>query len=209
MMIGAPQRGFGQGNGMPPPQGVPDFQMNLPNATLPTPTAGSGKPKTNFMGILADALSGAVGMPTQYSASLHEQHTMKMQEDAYSARQMAEFDRQRQMYDYQIAHPNDQISQRIRQMGIDPNSTHGQSLLAMAFQNETNPLAAFDYKDGNGNTTKQFMRGPTPTFLSDMINQGQPQASAPAAWADSPTPPQGGQTPPASGVFPLAPRRRR
>lgn len=73
-MIGSP-RGFGYGNGMPmDPVGgtAPMFGMDVPQVS-PFAPAAPKKAGVNWLGVIADALSGAAGQPGQFAARQERQ----------------------------------------------------------------------------------------------------------------------------------------
>jgi hypothetical protein len=121
-----------------------------------------------------------------------QQRQLTMQEALYQQHQQQEFERQRQMYDYQIQHPNDETTQLIRQSGTDPNSPAGKAMYAQALQTRLTPFQALDVQQPDGSTVRQLVRPP----MAPTAPVGQLSDAPPA-------PPQnGGQTQPASGGFP-------
>jgi len=175
-----------------PPQGSPMFNphepdtaFSLPGIAPPQSATAAAKPKINWMGVLADALSGAAGQPGQYAAGLRqerkEQSAYERGEQQYQRRRMdsrEDDDRnaqqQREFYDYKLANPGDPFISVPMANGVF-----------------NGPRSQFYAQYGGG-------------------GGGQPSAppSGPAAWADGPQSPQGGQAAPPPATFPgLDPRR--
>jgi hypothetical protein len=151
-----------------------------------------------ILGILADALAGAAGKEGPYAAMMGQQRQLTMQEALYQQHQQQEFERQRQMYDYQIQHPNDETTQLIRQSGVDPSSPAGKAMYGQALQTRINPFQAIDVTGPDGVTQRQLIRPP----MAPTAPIGDLSDAPPAQPVAAPQAMNGGQTPPASGGFP-------
>lgn len=196
----------------------PNASVNLPAATPPQSLAGpqlaaqdipvpqhqnffgQGGIGRSIAGSIGDALLQLGHMAPIYAPVRAAQTAFERGEQSYNARQQSELQRQMEMYKFQMDNPNDEVTQLIRQMGIDPHSPQAAAYYGMALQQKTNPIQAIMVDDGQGGQTRQFYRAPTPPL--PQVVTGLPPGAVPLS-----LPVQGGPTPPASGVFPRARRK--
>ena len=187
-MIGA--RGFNMGNGMPQAPSAPAFNLETPQYQLP-PTAPA-KPKINWMGVLADALSGAAGQPGQFAASMRqqqaEQTAFERGEQQYRTHRADSLADQRSLYDYKAAHPDDQLSQYLELARTAANPEDRAAYKAKVAAMTAPPMMSAQGFDEQGNPVMRF------------FPRGGASPSSPTnfpGWAD-----EGGQSQPATGNFP-------
>ncbi len=175
----------------------PMFQMDAPDVALPRGTAPA-KPKVNWMGVLADALSGAAGRPGQYAASMQqqrqEQSAFERGEQQYQRRRLDDRDEWQYRQENERRAPTGYAAQLVAE-NIDPQSPEGQAALRAHRTRSDDPFITVPTPQG-------VYSGPRSDFLARFGGGATPAASTngPAAWAD-PLAPQGGQSQPATGNF--------
>ncbi len=177
------------------PMAVDTPQFALPPATPPA----APKPKVNWMGVLADALSGAAGQPGQYAQRMarerQEQSAFERGEQQYQ-RQRADalsddernYQQQISLADYKRANPDDDLTQYMNLSQNDPDparrAIYQQKVSAMTAP----PMMSAQGFDDAGNPVMRFF----------------PRAPAQQA---APSAPVGRLTPIGGGAGPQVPRR--
>lgn len=158
----------------------------------------------NWLGVLADALSGASGGQPLYAQRTLQQRQMLAQQALEEARQNREHDRSvadaraNFVYEqqYRQAHPTPEAPTELERYmvaaHIDPQSPQGQAMLRDAAQNRSNPIQGVPFTDEQGNQGIRFVR---PSQLG---------TAPPPIPADTPgwTPVQGGAGPQTPRTFP-------
>lgn len=119
------------------------------------------------LGILADGLAGAAGMPATYGPAKARERQQQREQQTLWDRQKAKLTADRDEWlwreQWKQAHPDDQFTQFMVAGGIDPRSPQGQQLYKQRAEGmAAPPLMAVDGFDAQGNPTKTFM--PRPTF---------------------------------------------
>ncbi len=127
------------------PMAVDVPQFALPPAPSP---AAAGKPKVNWMGVLADALAGAAGQPGQYAQRMareqQEQSAFERGEQQYQ-RQRADalsddernYQQQVSLKQWERANPNDEMTRMMDLAGIPHDKRP--ALYGQALQRKINP----------------------------------------------------------------------
>lgn len=183
------------------------LQFNLPTA--------QAREKPNWIGILADALSGLSGNGPIYAPMAErrrqEQTAFERGEQQYRTRRqdvLADDDRDYQqqlsLLDYKRAHPDDQLSQYMDAAGIPADQRPGiyrQKVDALVAP----PMMSASGVDEQGNPVMRFFpRAPAVapnTLAPGTIRKGYRfkggNPGDPSSWE-----PVGGPTPAASGTFP-------
>ncbi len=187
-MIGAPRGALVAANGMfgaPPPSAAPPL-MAPPPSMAPPP-----KKKINWMGVLADALSGAAGQPGQYAASMRkqqaEQTDFERGERQYNSRRQSELDdygRKLEMQnDPRYAKPDVIEDNAGNRWKMDPAT--GQRVL--------------DFVD---NTPKSYIQDGMLVNVPNPYATGAPSPAPRKPRVFSTLPGEGGQSVPPAGTFP-------
>ncbi len=180
MMIGARN---------PFPDMIPGPMTDMPIAVPPqmsAPPAQGGKPKINWLGVLADALAGAAGRPGPYAQSMERQ---RQEQTAYE-RGEQQYRRQRadSRDDFLWKQQNenrapDEFTRLMDAAGITPDQRPG--MYKQALDRKINPPRTIVMADG---TVMELPGGASP----------MPVPQAPIG----PLTPIGGPMPQASGGFP-------
>lgn len=185
----------------------------------PMAQAVAKKPRQgiNWLGVLADALSGAAGQPGMYAQGRRqEQQTLAQQA-------LAEANRQRQNEDarsnftfeqeYRAAHPApqqpDEFDRTLTAGGILPGTPAWVAAHRTRADNMTNPMTAVDVAQPDGSSLRQWMRPPAsgatpaPPAVGEVrgghrFRGGDP--ADPASW--EPVAGGGAGQPQARGTFP-------
>lgn len=136
-------------------------------APMPTmgdmPQIAAKKPGTNWLAILGDALQGAAGQPGTYAAHNWYKQQLDMQNQEYNNREQMQFERQRQMYDYQIRNPNGEIDQAYRGLLAHPEGDPAHALYSAYAWNKATPPQMITQTDGTtGITTSGMIRAQIP-----------------------------------------------
>ncbi len=190
MMIGQrPARGFDPYMPQPvlqdaPPPPIPQALMQAASAP-PAPA----KPKINWLGVLADALSGAAGQPGQYAASMREQRreqsALERGEEQYQRRRMDNREDKIWERDNTPRSPYRWESNDGSLMEMGPNG-----LVRQVYKDPTPKMIQVPGVDADGNPVMRLV--PMPSA------QANPTGPV-GGWADEG---EGGQSPPATGNFP-------
>lgn len=97
----------------------------------PLAAAAAPKPKINWLGVLADALSGAAGQTPLYTQGLLQQRQQDREEQTYQHRQNAELEQQKNIYLWKQAHPDTPeptaYEREIQASGLEPGSPEYQA----------------------------------------------------------------------------------
>lgn len=92
----------GIGDGLPGAQPMGDPGLGMPMAAPAPVQAGD---KVNWIGVLGDALAGAIGQPGQYAAQRQRDREIQRQEQQYQRRQNDAFNMWRMQQEYERANP--------------------------------------------------------------------------------------------------------
>lgn len=205
-------------NNSPLPVSIPTSPMappsTLADTNAPMPQV-KGPPNHNWLGILADALSGLSGNGPIYAPMMErrraEQTAFERGEEQWKSHHAAELSDQLRLLEEKRAHPDDELSRRLDQAGItDPaqRAEYARKLLDKSTTDD--PLVTLTLPN------KQLYSGPRSglaTALGGVAPQAHPDAvptvedgysyapgpggrANPANWK-----PAGGPTQPASGGF--------
>ncbi len=173
MMIGQrPARGFDPY--MPQPMIERPTMLDAPPIAVPQAPA---KPKINWMGILADALSGAAGQPGQYAASMREQRreqsALERGEQQYQRRRLDDQTdwMARQQYENANRRPTG-FGAELAEAGYVPGTPEYNQRMQTRIANQLDPIV-------NMNTPSGYYMGPR----SGMTSSGTSSNNA------KPTPP--------------------
>ena len=169
------------------PSSLDTGNMSLPKYDLGMPAAS--KPKANWLGILADALSGFAGQPGMYAQRLAHERDAQSELEKGNERVRAEHQMARD--DAQWKHDNfpdpTDVPSAVREYQYRQGLPEGERSGYDAFRQQTRPQI-FGSAEGGYNVYNP--------------SQGAPaMPTSPAPWADAP----GGAGSP-SRTFPLAPR---
>ncbi len=182
------------------PMSVDTPQFALPPAAPVAPAmapamAPAGKPKINWMGVLADALAGAAGQPGQYAQRMErqrqEQSAFERGEQQYQRQRADALSDDERNYQQQVslkqwdrANPNDDVTRMMDLAGIPADQRP--ALYGQALQRKINP----------------------PTFIPGVgLVQGAGMGAYPAPAAPSAPRPLTDEEMDAGGAGPQTPRR--
>jgi hypothetical protein len=132
----------------------------LPQLTAP-------KPKINWLGVLADALSGAAGQPGMYAARLNqdrqEQSAFERGEEMYQRRRQDQqtdadnaYQHQIQLFDYKRLHPDDALTQAMDAAGISDPAERQKYYRANVDRITAPPMMSAPGVDEQGNPVMRF-----------------------------------------------------
>jgi hypothetical protein len=188
-----------------PPSAVPD----MPTFAQPP------KPKTNWMGILADALSGLAGNGPIYAPIAErrreEQSAFERGEEMYQRRRQDQqtdtdnaYQHQIQLFDYKRQHPDDALTQAMDAAGITDPAERQNYYRANVDRMTAPPMMSAPGVDEQGNPVMRFFpRAPAASPGAPAVGTVQGgyrfkggNPSDPSAWEQV-----GGPTQPASGTF--------
>ena len=156
----------------------------------PLAQAVAPKPKINWLGVLADALSGAAGQTPLYTQSLLKQREDDREDRRYQLRQNAAIEAQKAFYLWKQEHPNTpaptEYERALAAAGIQPGTPKYVEHMKNLVQMKENPV--WTYTDP---TTGAIMMGSKGPVQPEILPSLPPGAK-----------PIGGPTPSASGGFP-------
>jgi hypothetical protein len=122
--------------------------MSTPPSLPPIAAAVQQKHGINWLGVLADALSGAVGRQGPYAEMMMQKRQQDIEDQRSQMQSDRELQRQKELYQYQLEHPRpDQPSETERMMSryLDPSTPPdekaliGQQLIKPQAVTVTNP----------------------------------------------------------------------
>lgn len=221
-LIGA--RRFGAGDfGAPPISGVPLAlgaqavpALDYPPTEVPDVPIAPNKQGINWLGVLADALSGAAGQPGMYAHEMmrrrDDQTAFERGEQTWQSHHKQDLADQMRLLDYKRLHPDDELTNYMVAAGIDPASDAGKSLYRAKTEAMTAPpMMSAAGVDEQGNPVMRFFPRAQP------VTSNAPPSQAVAYLKAHPEMKQqfeekygvgsassymGGPTQPASGGFP-------
>lgn len=149
-------------NAYVPPVGIVANPMQ-PGPGLSTPdlpTLQAPQPKHNWVGILADALSGLAGGPGIYAqrafAEKQQQTAFERGEEQYQRRHSQELADQYGLLDYKRLHPDDALSQALDQAGITDPAERQKYYKADVERRTAPPMMSAQGVDEQGNPVMRF-----------------------------------------------------
>jgi hypothetical protein len=192
-----------------PPVNV-DATPYSPTTTLndlaPVPQIAPPKPGHNWIGILADALSGLAGGPGIYAPMAErraqEQSAFERGEQQYQTHHSQDLADQYKLLDYKRLHPDDALSQSLDQAGITDPVERQKYYKANADRLTAPPMMSAQGVDEQGNPVMRFFPRAQPVSQQPMTatnpKTGEKLRMNPQTGQWEPI---GGQTQPASGGF--------
>lgn len=127
---------------MPKPQmDTSPIQQAMQSMPQMAPQAKHG---VNWLGVLADALSGAVGQPGMYAQSMMRQKQADQEEQTFQRHQDSEMQRQIGLYDYQRTHPEAKdpvgYAAELASMGLTPGTPEFNQRMTAHLNSMDDPL---------------------------------------------------------------------
>lgn len=161
-------------------------------ASAPAPA----KAKPNWVGIIADALAGAMGREGPYAAMMQRERAAEQEEAQWTRRQQSELGQYEQ---------KKQIDQRYGQADVAPMLRDAQAWQQMTPEQRAAYGEMQKSRQGDPDVTVtlpngQFYAGPRSGLAQALMGGGAPPP-APTAPVGKLRPLNGGPTPPASGTF--------
>jgi hypothetical protein len=138
---------FGQPAGAPAADPWAGYRAGFVNVPQGPMAQAVAKPKVNWLGVLADALSGAAGQTPLYTQSLLMQRKQAQEQAQQQAESDRELSRQKALFDYEQANrpPQQSETERLMARYLDPNTPPdekaliGQQLIKPQAVTVTNP----------------------------------------------------------------------
>ena len=166
------------------------------NVAMPPASSPSSGHKVNWLGVLADALAGAAGMPGYFAESQQkkkdEQTAFDRGEQQYRIHRQDSNDDWQKRQDYEQAHKDPTgYAAELAQAGYAPGTPDYISKLRDHVNNSLDPFVTVPMANGT-------FSGPRSEYLRQ-FGGGAPAAPMTPVGRLRPL---GGQTPPASGGFP-------
>jgi hypothetical protein len=154
----------------------------------PMAAAAAPKPKINWLGVLADALSGAAGQPGMYAREMMRQREQETEDQRYFRHHQQQIEDEKNLYLWKQAHPEtpapNEYERALQAAGIAPGTPEYVQHMGNYIKMKENPT--WTYTDP---ATGALMMG----------SKGPPQA-APSGVTFTPLD-DGGPSPSGSGGF--------
>lgn len=147
------------------------------------PTLQAPKPKINWMGILADALSGLAGNGPIYAPMAarrqDEQTAFERGEEQYRRRRDDSLRDQMQLLDYKRLHPDDALTQALDQAGITDPAERQKYYRADVERRTAPPMMSAQGFDEQGNPVMRFFPRAMPQSAPPAVLQELPKGVIP------------------------------
>jgi hypothetical protein len=139
----------------------------------PMAQAAAPKPKINWLGVLADALSGAVGRPGMYAHEMMRQRELETEDQRYARRHQQQMDEEKNLYLWKQQHPEapqpTEYERALQAAGIGAGTPAFIEHMKKYIDMKENPV--WTYTDPATGAVMRGSKGPTQPLTDEQIEQ--------------------------------------